>query len=121
MIIDDLLNKYSAWAEQSIIDEVIILAITIAIVEAIAQNLIKSSGNNTDSKTIFGLSFYIIVGFLLHHAYNKFDLSKVNVIWSCISIVLATTLGYFIYNEHIGWKNILAVVLALGAVYFASS
>jgi len=117
---DTLLNSYNTWAEQSIVDEVIIIAVIIAIVEAIAQNFLKTSGDNDRVKFVFGLSFYIIVGFLLHHAYHKFDLSRVNVTWSCLSIIMATTLGYFLYHENLTWKNIVSVVLALMAIIFAS-
>lgn len=117
---DIFIEKFNKWAENSIVDEVIILSIVIALVEAIAQNLIKTSGDDNKPKLLFGVSFYIVVGFLLHHAYHKFDLSKVNVTWSCLSIILATFLGYFIYNEHLTWKSIVAVFFALLAILFAS-
>lgn len=115
-----LWSRYNTWAEQSIVDEVIIIAVIIAVVEAVAQNFLKTSDDNNRVKFLFGLSFYVIVGFLLHHAYHKFDLSKVNVTWSCLSIILATTLGYFLYQENLSWKNIVSVVLALLAIIFAS-
>lgn len=108
------------WSDKSIIDNVIIIALLIAIFEAIAQNFIKSSKNAETPIMFFGLSFYIIVGFLLHHAYHNYPLSRVNVTWSCISIILATTLGYVVYQEQMNLNNIISVICALIAVYFAS-
>lgn len=108
------------WSDKSIIDNVIIIALLIAIFEAIAQSFIKSSKKTETPNMFFGLSFYIIVGFLLHHAYNNYPLSRVNVTWSCISIILATTLGYVVYQEQMNLNNIISVICALIAVYFAS-
>ena len=116
----NLLEIYYKWAEESIIDEVIIIAVTIAIIEAFAQNLIKNSMGTTHSKFFFGVSFYIIVGFLLHHAYHKFEMSKVNILWSCLSIISATALGYLVYNEHMTYKNLLSVIFAILAIIFSS-
>jgi multidrug transporter EmrE-like cation transporter len=115
-----ILNIIKKWSRESIIDEVIIIALLIAICETIAQNFIKNSESNSNMKMFFGLTFYIIVGFLLHHAYNNYNLSKVNVVWSCISIIVATLLGYFIYSEHLSRNNLISVVAAIIAVYFAS-
>jgi multidrug transporter EmrE-like cation transporter len=117
---DNLFEKLKTWSEQSIIDEVIIIALIIAVCETIAQNLIKTSESNSKITMFFGLTFYIIVGFLLHHAYNNYAISKVNVIWSSISIIVATMLGYFIYKEHMTPYNFLSVIAATLAVYFGS-
>jgi multidrug transporter EmrE-like cation transporter len=114
---EDILKKIKIWSEKSILDEVIIIAVIISICEAIAQNFIRS---NTNLNVFFGLSFYIIVGFLLHHAYNYYSLSKVNVIWSCISIIFATFLGYFIYKEHFTINNFISVFFATISIYFSS-
>ena len=106
------------WMENSVIDEIFLIVIVLAIVEAIAQNTLKTS----DFKSlnfIFGLSAYVMIGYLLHYAYHKFPLSKVNVMWSAFSIVLATTLGYMLYNEPVNRNNILSVIFALCAIYFA--
>lgn len=116
-----IFNKIKVWSEKSIIDEVIIIAVLIAICETFAQNFIKSSQSNANLTMFFGLSFYIIVGFLLHHAYNNYALSKVNVTWSSISIIVATLLGYLVYNEKMTFNNFASVVAALIAVYFASA
>ena len=111
----DLIKNIQQWMENSIVDELLIIVILIALVESLAQNTLKRS-NNSSLNYLLGLLAYIMVGIILHYAYHKFSLSKVNVIWSSISIVLATTFGYFLYDEPMNVKNIFAVVFALLAV-----
>lgn len=106
------------WMDESVADEILFIVIIIAVVEAIAQNTIKQSDMES-MHLIFGLSAYIMVGYLLHYAYHKFPLSKVNVMWSAFSIVLAAIFGYFLYDEPLNNKSLLAVLFALFAIYFA--
>jgi len=113
-MINDILNKIHIWADKSIVDELFVFVIIIAVVEACAQNTLKNNDNN---KYIVGLVIYVLVGYLLHYTYQNYPLSKVNVMWSCLSIILATTLGYLIYNESINSLKIVSVMLAIGAVY----
>ena len=113
-MINDMLNKIHNWADKSIVDELFVFVIIIAVVEACAQNTLKNNDNN---KYIVGLVIYVLVGYLLHYTYQNYPLSKVNVLWSCLSIILATTLGYLIYNESINSLKIVSVMLAIGAVY----
>lgn len=117
---DSFFTALKQWSEQSIIDEVIIIAVLIAICESVAQNFIKNSPNKQHTTMFFGLTFYILVGFLLHHAYNNYPLSKVNITWSCLSIVISTLLGYFLYNETITYNTLISVTASLIAVYFIS-
>lgn len=117
---EKILENLKDWSHKSIIDEVLIIAVIIAICETFAQNFIKSSESNSNIKMFMGLTFYIIVGFLLHHAYNNYALSKVNVVWSSISIVVATLLGYFIYSEKMSINNFISVFAAIVAIYFSS-
>jgi multidrug transporter EmrE-like cation transporter len=116
---ESLFASLKKWSEESILDEVIIIAIIISLCEAFAQNYIKNSESNVHFKMFVGLTFYIVLGFLLHHAYNNYELSRVNVVWSCISIITATVLGYILYNEHISFNNIISVIAACVAVYFS--
>jgi multidrug transporter EmrE-like cation transporter len=112
---NNVIKNVQNWMENSIIDELLIIVILIAIVESLAQNTLKRS-NNSSLNYLLGLLAYIMVGVLLHYAYNKFSLSKVNVMCSSISIVIATTLGYFLYDEPMNVKNMFAVLFALLAV-----
>lgn len=113
----NLIEQIKNWMDNSILDELIVVVALLAIVEAIAQNNLR---NSESIRIMFGLSAYIIVGFLLHYAYSKFPLSKINVMWSCISIILATSLGYYLYNEDFHIYSFLAIIFALLAIYFAN-
>lgn len=113
-----IIKSVHNWMDQSSVDEILIVVVLIAIVEAVAQNTIKQSDPESVNM-MFGLSAYILVGYLLHYAYHKFPLSKINVMWSALSIVLATAFGYLVYDEPLSNKLILAVILALGAIYLA--
>jgi len=112
----ELLDRLHDWADKSIVDELLIFAVLIAIIETCAQNTLKTANNGT-YKFIIGLIIYSMVGYVLHYTYQNFPLSKVNVIWSCLSIIIATFLGYIIYNESMNTLKILAVILALSAVF----
>lgn len=116
-MLKEILDRIHDWADKSIVDELLVFAVLIAFVETCAQNTLKNAGDDSDHKYIIGLVIYVLVGYLLHYTYQNFPLSKVNVIWSCFSIIIATTLGYLVYNENINSLKILSVILALGAVY----
>jgi multidrug transporter EmrE-like cation transporter len=117
---EDIFKKLKVWSEESILDEVIIIAVIIALSETFAQNFIRSSERNDHMTMFFGLTFYILVGFLLHHAYNHYPLSRVNITWSSMSIIIAVLTGYFIYNEKITFNTIMSVVGAIIAIYFST-
>lgn len=103
------------WMDNSIVDELLYIIILLVIVETIAQNSLKNGSNNS---TLFfiGLLFYVIIGYLLHYAYHNFPLSKVNVIWSSCSIIIAAMLGYILYDEPYSTKSVFAILFALLAV-----
>lgn len=110
------LENVQKWMENSIVDEIILVAISLALVESFAQNTIKLSDHGS-LKFILGLSFYMVIGYILHYAYHKFPLGKLNVLWSCISIILAMFLGYIIYDEPMNTWKIYSLGLAIGSIY----
>lgn len=113
-----ILDDIKQWSENSIIDEILIFSIFIAIMENIAQNVIKSTDDNNSLQFFLGIMFYIILGYILHYAYHKFPLGKLNIIWSCITIILAMTMGYILYDEPLNKWNILGLISAIMAIYF---
>lgn len=112
----EFIKNIQKWMENSIVDEVILLAIFIAIIESIAQNTIKNSEHGS-LKFIMGLSFYMVIGYILHYGYHKFALGKLNTVWSCISIIFAIGLGSMLYDEPINKWTIMSIILAIGAIY----
>lgn len=102
---------------------VVLLSIVfITISEAIAQVCIKTShSNNMPYLLYFGIMFYGIVCILLMNCYkNGYKMGQVNLIWSCISIVSIISVGYFVFNEKIYAHDIMAIILAISAIYFAN-
>jgi multidrug transporter EmrE-like cation transporter len=112
-----ILDYIKKITENTIIDEIIIFAILVSFLESIAQNTLKTSDHGS-FKFMIGLSFYILVGYVLHYSYHHMPLSKLNVTWSCISIILAISIGYTIYNEQLNINSFFAIVFALLAIYF---
>jgi multidrug transporter EmrE-like cation transporter len=115
----NLLEKVREYAKNSVVDEIIILAMFVAIIETIAQNSLKYSDTGSFI-FIIGLCFYILVGYFLHYAYHNVPLGRLNVTWSCISIILAMSLGYFFYDEPINRYSMLSLVFAILAIYCAN-
>lgn len=115
---DNIINNIKKWSENSIIDELLIVAIVIALWESFAQNTIKSSEHGS-LKFMIGLSFYMGVGYILHYAYHKFPLGKMNVTWSCISIILAMFIGYTFYDEPMNQWTMMSGLFAIAAIYCA--
>jgi multidrug transporter EmrE-like cation transporter len=113
---NDIVTKIKNWMDNSIVDEVLLLALLIAFIESCAQNTIKTSDHGT-FQFILGLLIYMLVGYILHYAYSKFPMSQINVVWSCVSIIVATLLGYWLYDEPINHWIIFSVLFAILAVY----
>lgn len=119
-ILDNSLNAFYDWAEKSVVDEALLFAVLIAMVETFAQTSMKTGAEN-NLYFVRGLLLYTMVGYILHFAYTKFPLSKMNITWSSISIVLATAIGYFLYQEPLNMWKFAAVVFALTAIYCISN
>lgn len=115
-----MLEELKQWAHESIIDEILIFALIIAIIESIAQNVLKTSKTGT-IKFIVGLFIYLLIGYLLHFVYENYELSKINLIWSCLSIILGIVMGYYLYDEDVNHKTILSLGLAISAIVVSNS
>lgn len=113
------LDKVYKWAKESIVDEVLIFAIILVSIETYAQYNLKTN-NNVSVKILIGMLMYAFLGYFLHYSYDKFPLSKMNITWSSMSIVIAGMLGYVAYGEGISKNKLLAIIFALLAVYFMS-
>ncbi len=109
-----ILDKLYIWSKNSIVDELLVFAVLIALIETYAQNNLKGD------TLLVGIVVYSMVGYILHYAYHKFPLSKINVTWSSISIILAAGLGYVLYEEPLDKWKIFSVISGLFAIYFAS-
>jgi len=102
------------------LQSMVIISIVISTVEQIGQYLLKKSTTNFDYFYINGIIFYIIVAMLFHYIYNHYNVNKVNIIWACISILLAVIIGSLYENEEITINKIIAVFFSILAIYFVS-
>jgi multidrug transporter EmrE-like cation transporter len=102
---------------------VVAFAICIAFFETISQNSLKYYSGNYESCSHMmmgiGLAGYVMVALLLLTSYNFVAMGKMNLIWSCISIITACVLGYIIFQENFDNYTISSIVLALSAIYVA--
>ena len=90
---------------------VILFGICISLVEAFSQYSLKSKN------LIIGVIGYIIVSYILFNSYNYEALGHMNLMWSCISIVLCFIVGVFFFNEPFNRYTFSAVIFALIAIY----
>ena len=99
----------------------ITIVLVIAILEICGQTCIREFRKNGSFQYIvFGALLYMVVVVLLFHSYKYHGMGMVNLLWSCLSIILAIAVGYFIFEEKVNKNTGIAVVLAICAVYFAN-
>jgi len=91
---------------------IILFALIISLTEAFAQYSLKSN------KLFFGIIGYSIVAMILFTSYNYEDLGHMNLIWSCVSIIMCFFIGVFIFNEKFNKYTMVAVIFAISAIYF---
>ena len=92
---------------------VIQFAIFISAIEAFAQLNIKNHN------IFLGFLGYTIIVFVLYKAYNYEGLGHMNLVWSCLSIIIAYIVGYIYFKEKMNKYTFIAVIFALLAIYFA--
>ena len=105
---------------------VLLLIFLITLSEAIAQYCIRCARNHSCTKAkcigliFLGMLAYCIVGVLLYKVYSFENLGVTNLIWSCMSIIVAFIVGKFFFTEKIKKHDIIAICLAILAIIFAS-
>jgi multidrug transporter EmrE-like cation transporter len=98
---------------------VVLIIMLIVICEMTAQSCIKQSEQQSVLFFI-AIVLYATICYLLFLCYmNRGKLGQVNMMWSSISIVSGILVGYFIFGESVSMNRIIAISLAIGAVYFA--
>lgn len=97
------------------------LVITISIFEICGQTCIrKYRDNGRIHFIIFGIIMYLTVVALLFHSYRFHGMGIVNLLWSCLSIILAIVVGHFVFKESFNHYMAIALVFAFAAVVFAN-
>ena len=105
---------------------VLFLIFLITLSEAIAQYCIRCARNKLCTKKkcialfIGGMVAYCVVGVLLYKVYSFENLGVTNLVWSCMSIIVAFIVGKFFFTEKIKKHDVIAISLAIFAIIFAS-
>lgn len=92
---------------------VIKFALVISLVESISQVNIKQKN------VLIGLIGYTIIVFILYNSYNYEGLGHMNLVWSCVSILMCYFMGYLFFNESINVYTIGAMIFSICAIYLA--
>jgi drug/metabolite transporter (DMT)-like permease len=98
------------------------LILLVSVSEAIAQFCLRSAVDNNKhchKLIIIGLLGYLAVAWLLYKTYKFSNLGHTNLIWSCVSIVIAFAVGFSFFQEKLDKHALVAIVAAFVAIYFA--
>ena len=107
--------------KQSHIIILLTLVIVISILEICGQTCIRKFRENGNKQfIILGIALYLTVVLLLFHSYRYHGMGIVNLLWSCLSIIMAIVVGHFIFNEEFNHYMAMAIVLAFAAIIFAN-
>lgn len=97
------------------------MVIVISILEICGQTCIRKFRDNGRVQfIIFGIVLYLGVVLLLFHSYRYHGMGIVNLLWSCLSIIMAIVVGHFIFKEDFNTYMAIAILLAFGAIVFAN-
>ena len=103
---------------------IIYAVVLITLFEATAQVCLKKfevDRHHTYYYLLLGVALYFIVCGLLCLCYkNKGGLGKVNLMWSCMSIIFVILFGYIFLKEEIKMHDMIAIIFAFLAIYFAN-
>jgi drug/metabolite transporter (DMT)-like permease len=103
---------------------IIYAVVLITLFEATAQVFLKKfevGRHTTYYYLLAAVALYFIVCGLLCLCYkNKGGLGKVNLMWSCMSIIFVILFGYIFLQEKIKRHDMMAIFFAFLAIYFAN-
>ncbi len=97
------------------------LIFLITLSEAIAQTCLKKAngtphGPECNKLIVIGMVAYMLVAWLLFNTYKFTNLGHTNLVWSCLSIVVAFLMGWLFFNEAVNGFAVLSIGLACAAI-----
>ena len=96
------------------------IVVIIALIEIVSQIVLKKGSIFSHfNYVIYGMIGYCIIGYLLSTNFSFDGIGQVNLIWNCMSTILAFTFGYLIFKEPINRYTYYSIVFALAAIYFS--
>lgn len=99
---------------------VLAFVVLITLVEICGQTTLKMAQvKKNQFLLIVGLGLYLVVAYTLYRCYEYEGMGHTNLVWSSMSIILASLVGYAWFKEPFNKYNWIAIAFALLAVYFA--
>ncbi len=99
---------------------VLYLVILISAVEGFSQyNIKKGNGDHNYTHLVYGIIGYSVICFLLWKSYNFEAMGHVNLLWSCVSIIIAYLIGIKFFKETHNKYTCYAILFALAAIYMS--
>ncbi len=99
---------------------VIGFVVLITLTEICAQTCLKMARVKKNALLLMvGIILYLLVATLLYRCYQFEGMGHTNLVWSCMTIILAMVVGVYLFKEPFNRYNWIAIALALGAIYFA--
>ena len=102
------------------ISAALLIIFLITISEAIAQTCLRkanrTNGNKCGTLVITGMIAYATVAYLLFRVYTFSNLGHTNLVWSCLSIIVAFAMGSFFFRETINGFAVLSIAFAIAAI-----
>lgn len=98
-----------------------VLILFIVACEACAQSCANNMSHTPNIMfLIAGGLFYMLVVYLLSLAHKKAPMGIVNAIWSGLSVIAISSVGYFIFDQKLANDQIAMMgVIAIGVAYLA--
>ena len=105
-------------------DSVVLLTVLILFIvacEAVAQSCANQFAHNSIFWYLLaGGLFYLIVVFLLAEAHKLAPMGVVNAIWSGLSVVCISSVGYIFFDQKITYDQMAMMgVIGIGVAYLA--
>jgi multidrug transporter EmrE-like cation transporter len=92
--------------------------VLIVISEAIAQNYIKKSSMNGNSKyLLISVFFYFWICIMLNRLYGENNMGSTFAIWSVTSTITIYFLGFLLYGEAVTSNDIIGFALCILGLY----
>ena len=103
-------------------DKHILIPVILCVVlfESIAQFHIKK-GRDLENMLYIGVGLvsYCTVGMLLFYCYKFEGIGSINLIWSVLSLISVTTIGYMFYDEDINIYDLFGIGLCILGIFFS--
>ncbi len=94
------------------------LAVAIGVsLAALADVFLKKSGFHPGVGIVVGLVLYALVAFPVAYAFKYISFGSLFIIWEAADVFLGVILGTVLFHEALSLQRLVAMALALGAMW----